>query len=267
MTQSSFDPKQLLVLRKLTRAAVDALREQARDLVATITPLLRPRVALGDPADVGTKDPFQAADKTFKELQSVFESVAAAEPFNLHKDLKPPIDLAGGNIEIAPLEYRYTARAGGHTKVLRVTAPLKWVMSYSGVTPGRVNVSTYTLRRLRELLAGGTRPIEELRQFALHYAALHLAVSRHAGLGRLLEPSHFRLGSEKVEEFGHLPLPYVAFAVNTVRPPDDALIEHTEIAGTDAFEEVIDVSGIAALRDANREKLMELARAHGVEGL
>jgi hypothetical protein len=264
VSETVFDPKQLLVLRKLTRAVVEAVRDDARDYISTITPLLRPRVALGDAGDVATREPLQSADKTFKELQALHDSVAAAEPFNLHKDLKPPVEVAAGSIEASPMEYRYTARAEGAAKVLRVTAPLKWVMSYAGVAPGRVSHVSYAPRRLREVLAGGSRPVEDLRQFILHYAVMHLAINRQAGLARLLSAMHWRLGTEQVEEFGPLPLPYLAFAVKTVRPPDDVLISHTEIAGTDAFEEVIDIDSIAALRDPVREKLVELARSHGV---
>jgi hypothetical protein len=264
VSETVFDPKQLLVLRKLTRAVVDAVRDDARDYINTITPLLRPRVALGDAGDTATREPLQSADKTFKKLQAVYESIAAAEPFNLHKDLKPPVELAAGSIEASPMEYRHTARADGAVKVLRVTSPLKWVISYAGIAPGRTGQVSYSPRRLREVLAGASRPVDDLRQFALHYAALHLAAGRQTGLARMLSAIHFRLGSERVEEFGALPLPYLAFAVNTVRPPDDVLIEHTEIAGTDAFEEVIDVGGIASLRDPYRERLLELARGHGV---
>src|SRR4051794_12925076 len=78
-----FSTKRLLALRKLTRSVSDLLRDRATQYIATVSPLLRPRVALGDPSDAGTKEPFQAADKTFKELQSLYEQVAAAEPFTL----------------------------------------------------------------------------------------------------------------------------------------------------------------------------------------
>jgi hypothetical protein len=264
VSETVFDSKQLLVLRKLTRAVVDAVRDDARDCINTITPLLRPRVALGDASDVATREPLQSADKTFKELQALYESIASAEPFNLHKDLKPPVDLTAGSIDVSPMEYRHTARAGGAVKVLRVTAPLTWVMSYGGVAPGRLGHVAYTPRRLRDLLSGGSRPVEELRQFVLHYAALHLAVSRQTGLARMLGKMHYRLGSAKVEEFGQLPLANLALAVPTVRPSDDVLIEHTEIAGTDAFEEVIDVSAIDSLRDPTRERLTELAKSQGL---
>jgi hypothetical protein len=264
VSETVFDPKQLLVLRKLTRAVVDAVRDDARDYVNTITPLLRPRVALGDPGDVATREPLQSADNTFKELQALYESVAGAEPFNLHKDLKPPVEVAAGSIEASPLEYRHSAHADGATKVLRVTAPLKWVMNYAGIAPGRVSQVSYAPRRLREVLASGSRPVEDLRQFILHFAVMHLAIKRQPGLARMMSAMHWRLGSEQVAEFGPLPLPCLAFAVRTVRPPDDVLISHTEIAGTDAFEEVVEVDSIAALRDPVREKLLELARSHGV---
>ena len=263
MSEQVFNAKQLLVLRKLTRAVVDSLREQARDYVATLTPLLRPRVALGDPADGGLKEPFQSPDKTFKELQSLYESIAPAQPFNLHKDLKPPVDLISATIDLSPLDYRYTATAAGGSKTLRITSPLKWVLSYAGPAHGKLGHVAYTPQRLRDLLAGG-RSIDDLRQFIVHTLALHLSVARQTGLGRLLDPLHFRLGSDRIEEFGPLPLPHLAFAIKTLRPPDDVLIEHTEIAGTDAFEEVIDTTAIGSLRDPVREKLLSLAKTHGV---
>ena len=260
-----FDAQKMLALRKLTRAVADGLRERVKDYVATLAPLLRPSVALGEPADLGSKDPFQVADKNFKELQGIYES-AVGEPFKLHKELRPPLPIAASGIELSPLEYTYAARTNGAAKSLRITSPLKWVMSYSGsgATPGRVGQTSYTPRRLKELLAGGTRPVDEIRQFVLQYAALHMAVARQAGVRRVLESLHFRVGSERLAEFGQLPVPCLSFAAKTLRPPDDVLVEHTEIAGTDTFEEVIDVADLAALRDPVRDSLLELARSHGV---
>ena len=37
------------------------------------------------------------------------------------------------------------------------------------------------------------------------------------------------------------------------------------IAGTDSFEEVVDVGQLTALRDPLREKLVELAKGHGID--
>jgi hypothetical protein len=91
-----------------------------------------------------------------------------------------------------------------------------------------------------------------------------MAVARQAGVRRMLESLHFRLGSERLADFGQLPIPCVSFAAKTLRPPDHVLVEHTEIAGTDTFEEVIDVADIAALRDPVRDDLLQLAKTHRV---
>ena len=84
----------VLVLRKLTRAVADTLRLQMMDYLAALTPLLRPKIVLGDYIQGGQKEPARKADKAFKELQALYEAVATTKPFSLPRDLKPPIDAA-----------------------------------------------------------------------------------------------------------------------------------------------------------------------------
>ena len=48
-----------------------------------------------------------------------------------------------------------------------------------------------------------------------------------------------------------------------MRPPDEVIIETTELTGSDTFEEVIDLEGLATLQDPMKDSLVELARAHG----
>ena len=60
-----------------------------------------------------------------------------------------------------------------------------------------------------------------------------------------------------------MPITYVSAAVNTVRPPDEVIIESTEISGMAVFEEVLNPDDVTALRDPLREKLMDLAKQHG----
>lgn len=260
-----FNTKRLLALRKLTRSVADLLRDRATQYVATVSPLLRPRVALGEAADAGTKEPFQAPDKTFKELQSLYEQVAAAQPFTLRRDLKPPLDITSWNVELWPVEYTHAAKSNGTSKNVRVISPLKWVIGFSGITRTDMTRTNFSPRRLRELLADRSRDAEELRQLVLHYAVMHLAIARAPGLSKLLADLHFALGSEKFAEFGPLPIPVVRSVLETLRPPDDVLIDHTEIAGTDTFEEVVNTDHITGLVDPIRDKLLELAKAAGVE--
>ena len=248
-----FNTKRLLSLRKLTRAAADLLRGQLREHLATLAPLLRPRSVLGDYAKGTVKESVRGADTAFKELQAQYESVAAARPFGLPKELTAPVDAVGVGLEIAPVEYVHQAKTDGQSKAVAVTMPLRWVLSYSGHGP----------RRLRELLANPDRASNELGQTVLHTLVLHLVLNRQPGLGQLFEGLRFPASSGKLPGLGELPVVFLTAAVPTVRPPDDVIMESTEISGMDAFEEVVDPDELLRLRDPLREHLVELALVHG----
>ena len=84
----------LLVLRKLTRAIADAVRAQMTEYLTTLAPLLRPQMVLGDYVQGGAKESTRKADKAFKELQALYETVAATKPFNLPRELPTPINFS-----------------------------------------------------------------------------------------------------------------------------------------------------------------------------
>ena len=65
----------LLVLRKLTRAIADVVRAQMTEHLATLAPLLRPKMVLGDHVEDGTKESTRRSDKAFKELQALYETI------------------------------------------------------------------------------------------------------------------------------------------------------------------------------------------------
>lgn len=264
-TTERFTTKRLLVLRKLTRAVADMLREQAKQHVQTLAPLMRPRLALGEPSDLGSREAFQSVDKNFRELQALFEPLAGSDPFNLRKDLKPPLEIVSWEVELSPLEYRHEATTDEGTKVINIISPLKWVMSFAGMSAGKMSLVSYNPRRFKELLADRSRNTEELKQFMLHYLAMNLAITRSPGLAKIFETLHFPLRTETVAELGELPVPCITSSISTLVPPDDVLVEHTEIAGTDSFEEVVSIDDINNLRDPLREKLLELVKAHGAE--
>ena len=70
---------------------------------------------------------------------------------------------------------------------------------------------------------------------------------------------------ERRPEFGNLPITCVTTAVSTYRPDDEVIIETTEISGSEEFEEFVKVSDVSGMKDALREKLMELVRTQGPE--
>ena len=101
-----------------------------------------------------------------------------------------------------------------------------------------------------------------------------LAVAReHAGGPTALAPAlrpeqavnaeDVTLTEGKLPEFGDLPIAFLSCPVGTVRPPDNVIIESTELSGSDAFEEVISLEDIAKLRNPFKDQLEELVKAHG----
>ncbi len=235
--------ERLLALRKLTRAVADHLRAQVRDYVTTLTPLLRARGVLGDYVQGTGREALLAADRAFKELEAVYAAAAGARPFNLPRELKPPIELATATLEIAPLEYSHEARGERETKKIVVTSPLKWVLRHAGFATPR-----------------STDP-RDLERFLLHHCVLHTVISKQAGVARVLEGLRFPVCTVRLPEFGEMPLTCLCSPVATVRPPDEVLIASTELSGTDTFEEVVDMEALAGLGDPLREALLELT--HG----
>src|SRR5580765_1743015 len=95
----------LLVLRKLTRAITDAVRVQMTEYLKTLAPLLRPTAVLGDYVQGEPKQPSRKADKAFGDLQALYETVASAKPYNLPRELTPPLIFSSLGLEITPLDY------------------------------------------------------------------------------------------------------------------------------------------------------------------
>src|SRR5579863_8031272 len=101
----------LLVLRKLTRAITDAVRVQMTEYLKALAPLLRPKAILGDYVLGGSKEPSRKSDKAFADLQKLYETVALAKPYNLPRELTPPLSFSSVGLEITPLDYYHVAQS------------------------------------------------------------------------------------------------------------------------------------------------------------
>jgi hypothetical protein len=251
--EEGYSIQELLVLRKLTVTISKLLSEQLRDYLTTLAPLLRPKAVLGGYIQSSAKEQTRAgAERAFKELQSLYEQVAGAKPFNLPTELKPPIEILSTALEFTPLEYAHVARGGDDDgKTVTVTSPLRWVLNYSG----------FTLGRLKELVADRNRSGKELREYLLHYLVMQVVLSKQSGVTRILETLHFPVSTEnRLPELGGLPITHISSSITTLLPPDNVIIESTEISGRNVFEEVINIEDIVKLRDPLRERLIEVVR-------
>jgi len=245
----------LLVLRKLTRAITDAVRVQMTEYLRALTPLLRPKAVLGEYVQGGPKEPSRKADKAFGDLQALYEAVATVKPYNLPRELTPPLSFPIVGLEITPLDYYHVAQSGADTRRIKVRCPLTWVLTYTDFPP----------TRLQELLDTKARSVEELQRFVLNYLVLHVATKSEPGLMQLFEALHFPLTTTKSREFGELPITRIGIGISTTRPSDALIIQSAELTGMDAFEEVVKVEDIARLGDPLKERLLEIARQQAPE--
>jgi hypothetical protein len=154
---------------------------------------------------------------------------------------------------MTPMEYLHVAKTERDSKQVTVTSPLKWAITYSGFPPGR----------LKEMLVTRNRDNAAVQEFILHYLVMHVVVSNQTGVAQMLDALHFPVNSDRSPEFGDLPMTYISSSITTVRPPDEVIIESTEISGRDAFEEVINLDDIAKMRNPLRDRLVELVRGYG----
>jgi hypothetical protein len=238
----------------------DVLRQHLKEYLLTVSPLLRPKSVFGDYVQGGAKELVRGADVAFKDLQALYEVAASTKPFDFSKELKPPIEILSSTLEITPMEYAYEAKTEAASKIVHVSSPFKWILSYSGFTPGK----------FADLLVDAGENSAEIQSFILHSLVLNVVMSRQQGVARMFEALHFPFCSERLPvspglSSPNLPWTCICSCVSTLRPPDDVIIESTEVSGTDAFEEVVNIDDLNRIREPLKEHLVNLVRTQGAD--
>jgi hypothetical protein len=254
--QERYNTEQLLSLRRVTRAMADLLRGQMKEYLSTLAPLFHPRVVLSSYVEGPAYDVSRIGEKAFKELQELYQVIAQSRQYRLPLEFRTPLEVINPQLEMTPVEYTHVVKGKDESKTVVVTSPLKWALTYAGFGP----------TRLKTVMSEPRRTSDELQQFVLHYLMMHTVVSKQTGLASILDALRFPLRTERSEEFGDLPLTYIASSISTIRLPDDVIIESTEISGMDAVEEVVNIPDIAKLGDPLKERLTELLQTSGVLG-
>jgi hypothetical protein len=248
--EEHYNTQRLLTLRKSTRAIAELLRSQMKDYLSTLAPLFHPRNVLGSYVEGGSYDAARAGEKPFAELQELYNKIAQSKPYSLPMELRTPLEIINTQLEMTPVEYRHLAANGNEQKAIAVTSPFKWALTYKGFGPSG----------LRQAIARRDRTTDDLKQFVLHYLMMQFVVSKQPGLSLILEALHFPVVVEYSAEFGDLPLTYIVSSISTVRPPDQVLIESTEVSGMDVFEELVQLEDISKLRDPLKDQLQEMTK-------
>ncbi|MGZ8944174.1 MAG: hypothetical protein ACXW1W_01975 [Methylococcaceae bacterium] len=242
-----FDIPKLLKLRKITKAISSYLEQELKSHIATLEPLFHPRLVLGEYIS-GIKQPVKGSDATFKEFQELYKALQQSKVFyNILDELQSPIEVFGSSLELTPYEYTYKTEATNN--IIRIASPLKWVLGYKNQGASQ----------LKELLTGNVNSRKtDIRICVLHLLVMHSVFSKRQDFTKLLEALRFKEFSEPSTEFGNLPLIYIMSPIKTILPPDDLIIQSTELSGRSVFEEVIDLDAINQLTDPYKEHLLQL---------
>src|SRR5262249_60191304 len=124
-------------------------------------------------------------------------------------------------------EYPYQAGADRESKTISMTAPLRWVMSFS---------PAYTLSQLRQALAGkGERRPEHIRQFVVNALVTQLIITHIPGLVPLFTDLRYQLQTAYAPDLPNLPLTPITSALPPFRPGDDLILAATNFSAVPAF--------------------------------
>lgn len=244
------DIPKLLKLRKVTNTISAYLEQELKSNITTLTPLFHPKLVFGEYIS-GCKQTAKGSDATFKQLQEAYMSLRQSKVFyNKLNELSSPIDVFGSSLELVPYEYTYKITTNYESKTIQIKSPLKWVLGFKnqGIT------------QLRELLIDQAKPrTTEIQTCVLHHLVLQSIYVKRQNVAKLLGALHFPVNLKPSAKFGNLPLIYISSSVTTTLPPDDIILQNTELSGMAVFEEIIDLEAIKQLNDPFKEKLLELS--------
>ena len=226
-------------LRDISRQFCGTLQAQASNHLETVRQLFRPAAVFG-PYIIGShKDAPRDGATAIAEFRAFFAEAAASRPMSLDPTLPDTFEINFGTPVLQPYSYSHeiTTRTGPRT--VTVTSPLQWVLGFPN----------YPFNRMREMVSAPKRAVEDLRVFALHYAALHFVVTRNPRIQNLFAALRFPIRSERVAELGAFPLLILRAPAGTVRPPDEVIIQVCKYSGADLVEEILDHAQWSNLAD------------------
>ena len=236
--------------RSKTEAISAFLRNQLTAHLETLRPILSPERLFGKNA--GPKADTLTADRALTQLQQAYRPFAAP-PFDLPAELDQYwLTLVGNRIALDPWEYTYEASDGRQSRVITMTSPVRWVVSFT---------SGYTLSQLRQaVLTKGERRPEQVRQFVVNSLVTQAMVTHTPGLAALFADLRYRVQTHPAPDLPKLPLVTITSGLPSFRPADDLIMAATGFSGVPAFIELIDIDAIAHLQDPLKARLEEHLR-------
>jgi hypothetical protein len=231
--------------RQATEKVSEALNKRLAGHLEVLRPLFHPRLLLGTYIKSAVMEEVPRAEKVFADLQELYASVCE-RPFGLPRKLQPPLPSLVNQLEATPFQFSKEV-AGTGDKPVRITSPTRWILSYRNDCP---------LNRLRGMISGtDPRQPEEMRQTLLSHLILFLFLKYFPSLTQLLEDLRYQVEKKELSDLGGLPVITLKAPVETFLPPDEFILQITQLSGIAAFQEIIEPTAIENVPDSLKESL------------
>jgi hypothetical protein len=249
IVRKSLDNQEFLKLRQATDKIADVLTKRITTHLDILRPLFIPKKLLGTYVKSASMEEVVGSDKAFAMLQERYAAICE-QPFGLPKKLQSPLTPISSQLEAIPFQYPLLFESSNDKKI-RVTSPVKWIVSYRSECP---------LSRLQAMLSGKeSRQPEDMRRSLIDHITLVLFLERFQTLKLLLEDLRYQVEIIQLPEFGGLPVLTLKAPLATFLPPDDFILQITQFSGIPAFQEIIDLEALQNIDDPLKNTLLRLA--------
>ena len=246
--RKSLTNEEFLKLRQATERIGQLLGKRLRGHLEVIKPLFLPRILLGSYVKSAYTEEVPGTEKAFAELQEWYAKICE-KPFGLPKKLQTPLPHIPYQLMMTSFQYSIHLE-GTEDKPISITSPTQWILSYQNECP---------LDRLRAMVSNKEhRQPDEMRQTLIHHLTLVIFLKHYPALIHLFEDLRYQVDTRELVEFGGLPVVMLKAPIETFLPPDDSILQITQISGIAAFQEIIDPGAVEKIPDPFKEALKNL---------
>jgi hypothetical protein len=246
--RKKLDNQEFFKLRQVTEKVAHALGRRLANHLDILRPLFIPRRLLGTYVKSAVIEEVPRSEKAFADLQELYSTICE-KPFGLPKKLQPPLPPISNQLEMTPLQYPLCVEGSGD-KTISVTSPTQWILSYRSECP---------INRLKAMVFGSEpRQPDEMRQALINHLSLVILLRHVPNLTQLLEDLRYHVKIRDLVDLGNLPVIVLKAPVQTFLPPDDFILQVTQLSGIPAFQEIIDLEAVENILDSLKETLKNI---------
>jgi len=243
--RKNLDNQQFMQLRKNTEKIVEVLDKRLKGHLNTLKPLFVPRKLLGTYIKSSSMNDVPGSDKAFAELQEQYAAICE-KPFGLPKKLQTPLPTISNQLDAVP--FKYSLYIGeSKVKATSITAATRWILSYQSECP---------YNRLKAMVMGTeTRQPDDMKQSLISCLILSIFLKHFPVLKQLLQDLRYEVEFQTLEDLGGLPVVILKAPIECFLPPDDFILQITQLSGIPAFQEIIDLDEVEKMPDTLKETL------------